>query len=192
MLFQNFKGFLTLALVLSLISTSFYFYKGIVEPGVIQKNSLEQFAVSTEEVEVRPQIEVYPSKAVVTWDTPYESSGIVKYCVDPEDQSTCNQSQTSFGKNHRVTLDKLESNKTYYYNIGIDNNMYPSQDGSHYKFVTGGLNAKKGKLTDYIAKEIPTQNDFNTAMKNQDLTYDYTKDGRVTIADYASYKSQQQ
>jgi hypothetical protein len=191
MLFQNFKGFLTLALVLSLVATSFYFYKGIVEPGVIQKNSLEQFAVSTEEIEVKPQIEVYPNKAVVTWDTPYESSGVVKYCTNPEEPPTCNKSQTSFGKNHRVTLDKLDSNKTYYYNIGIDNNMYPSQKGSHYKFVTGGLNGKKSKLAEYIAKESPTQKDFNAAMKNQDLKYDYNKDGKITVADYASFKSQQ-
>lgn len=186
MLFQNFKGFLTLALMLSLVATGFYFYKGVVEPGVLRQTSLDQFAISTDSVEITPQIELHPNKAVVSWETPYESSGVVMYCTDQDDVSTCKKTTSTFGKTHKVNILNLTPKKTYYYKIGIDGIYYPEFE-EYYSFMVGrGSEAESGEAV----SQDPLKEEFSEAMKKQDLNYDKNNDKKVTLADYVILKSQ--
>jgi hypothetical protein len=166
MLTQNFKGFLTLIFSLSLVATAFYFYKSILEPGIVSKNSLEQFAVSTEEVEITPEIKVYSERATVSFTTPFETSSKIFYCTDKESTETCNNSVSSFGKNHDITVSKLTKNTKYFYKIIIDEIKYPLEELDFYNFETKG-----------------STKTFEQALKEQDLSFDYNKDGKVTITD---------
>jgi hypothetical protein len=183
MLFQNFKGFLTLALVLSMVATGFYFYKGIVEPGFINQSSVDQFALTTEEVEVSPKIEVYESKATITWQTPYESSGGVTYCTNKTNPGSCKNSAVSFGKDHTIELAGLNPETNYYYKIEIDGLTYPTLETEYYSFNTKQGAAKTPLNARQTVQETENEGDFAKAMRDQDLSFDYNKDGKVTLAD---------
>lgn len=186
MLYQNFKGFLTLALVFSLVATGFYFYKGVVENGFIQNQSIEQFAVTTENVEVEPKIEISGTGVNIQWNTPYETAGTVKYCTSKTDSSTCKTTSTSFGKEHAIQILKLEANQNYYYQIGIDNTYYPEKD--FYTFMLEGSSTNPSASTPSSNKSNSLDKEFMEALKTQNLDYDYNKDGVVTAADIRSIK----
>lgn len=183
MLYQNFKGFLTLALVLSLVATGFYFYKGVVETGFIENQNIEQFAVTTESVEVEPKIEISGSGVNIKWDTPYETSGTIKYCTNNKNSASCKTTNTSFGKNHSIQILELTPNQNYFYQIGIDGVYYPSND--YYTFKLDEAINKTTLPTDdsVIPSTSKVSQDFLNAIKTQNLDYDYNKDGSVTVAD---------
>lgn len=183
MLYQNFKGFLTLALVFSLVATGFYFYKGVVENGFIQNQSIEQFSVTTENVEVEPKIEISGSGVTVQWATPYETAGTIKYCTNKTDNATCKTTSTSFGKDHSIQILSLEPNQNYYYQIGIDNMYYPEKD-----FYTFSIEGKSTPPSLPSNSPGSINKDFMEALKTQNLDYDYNKDGVVTAADIRSVK----
>jgi|GEM_PF-4848739 len=188
MLYQNFKGFLTLALVLSLVATGFYFYKGVVETGFIQNQNLEQFAVTTDSIEVKPKIEISGSGVDINWETPYETSGTVKYCKSKTEGSSCKTTSTSFGKTHSIQILQLTPNQNYFYQIGIDGTYYPN--GDYYTFKLEGSSIKKARTVENIKTPGSSgmSQKFLNALKTQNLDYDYNKDGVVTAADIRSVK----
>lgn len=188
MLYQNFRGFLTLALVLSLVATGFYFYKGVVETGFIKSQNLEQFAVTTENIEVKPKIEISRSGVNINWETPYETSGTVKYCTSKTNDSSCKTTSTSFGKTHSIQILQLTPNQNYFYQIGIDGTYYPN--GDYYTFKLEGNSSNNAGTIENpkIPKSSGITQEFLKALKTQNLDYDYNKDGVVTVADIRSVK----
>ncbi|MBP7859382.1 hypothetical protein KA001_00245 [Patescibacteria group bacterium] len=182
MLSQNVKGLLTLILVFSLVGGSLYLYKVFIEP----KISTSDNAVSTlpvdiiaEQEEIIPKIEVFASKADITFNTPEESLGAVKYCLknDPKSCSTVTEKQLT--KDHKIEITELESSLDYDYKIIIDGTEYPDGE-TYFSFKT--TNQEQGN------ESIKTA--FEEAIKTQDLTFDYNNDQKVSIMDYRVYSQQ--
>lgn len=182
MLSQNVKGLLTLILVFSLVGGSLYLYKVVIEPKISStENTISTLPVdiSNYQKEIIPKIEVFSTNAKVTFNTPTESLGAVKFCLKNSINSCNTIAEEKLRKDHLIELVNLKSTTDYDYKIVIDGTEYPEGD-SYFSFKTAN---EKNSIENVKAS-------FEKAIQSQDLTFDYNNDKRVTILDFRKYQQE--
>ena len=197
MLYQNFKGLLTLVFIFTLLVGGFYLYKEFVESSFITSKEVEQYPIS-ENIEINPKIEISEESAVISWETPFETIGAILYC--PKENTTdCKETGSkSKSKKHSIILQNLDSDTNYSYKILIENKYYPLDEKSYFGFKT----LIRSKNNSPVSGEKPTRKTtvsiptvqvssttskfikFKEAVKKQDLNFDINKDGKVDMTDY--------
>ena len=199
MLSQNFKGLLTLVFIFALLIGGFYAYKNVLEPSLINKETIEQFPVSTD-VEITPKIEVMDTKANIKFETPYETKTAILYCLKQDNKNCKEISGKDKNKVQNITISNLTPSTEYEYKIMIEDKYYPTDEKSYFSFKTKGttgnnlttpqpsksplLSRENNKLTPTSSVKKNSLVDFRNAMKTQDLKYDTNKDGKVSLEDY--------
>ncbi|PIR43179.1 hypothetical protein COV24_04000 [candidate division WWE3 bacterium CG10_big_fil_rev_8_21_14_0_10_32_10] len=193
MLNQNIKGFLTLVLIITLISALYFGYKGIIEPNFINKNP-GQYPVSTEDTRIAPQIEVQSDSAKVSWETPYTSKGAVKFSGNKQDcidnNSNCSTLESNEDTSHNLNITNLNPNQEYFYKIMIDGTEYPLAKEEFFSFTTTA-SAKPDNLLDQTNSQSTDKNallqEFKGALESQDMKFDFNNDGKVSSLDFPLY-----
>lgn len=183
MLSQNFKGLVTLVLIFSIVTGAFYAYKAVIEPEFATQQSLEQFPVSTETIEISPKIQVYSNRVIVSWDTPYETQGAVLLCKADSNECSEYKSLNNPSMRHEVTINDLLPNTQYEYQLSIDNEYYPSQN--KFKFQTlADLQEQPQTPNTINTQNNNSYEEFKRAIEDQDLRFDKNGDGKVNLLDY--------
>jgi len=154
--------------------------------------------------------EVSANQAVITYGTQNEVQGVIEYGTNPASLTQI-APETSSSVDHKVTLNLLSPNTTYYFTIKIGEKSYDNA-GLPYSFITSGESAANPQTT--IPTNIPIKpassfptleptviitpaklqscqiSDFQKhygAMKgtsNYDANFDLILDGIINVADY--------
>ncbi len=116
------KGFKTFLLLATGVLTLFGAYRGI--PAGYQYFTEAQ--KETAEV-ANLQIEsLTPTSITVSWETEEEGVGFVQYGTDPA-QLERTAPETSPLVKHRITIEGLKPQTTYYYKVGLDGRLLSSE-----------------------------------------------------------------
>lgn len=165
-------GFLILAAVG--IAFGFKYFRGTTPKASVSENPPQNIRLS----------EVTPIRATVTWTTEKPDYGFVSY---GETMSLGRTAQTEEqGAVHSITLSHLTPGTTYYYKVGVGEQIYDNE-GVPYSFTT-----PKGSLPEPVTEEVPTPEstsgaDLEASLKKAVGTdspeYDLNGDGIVNAID---------
>jgi len=122
------KGFKTFILLASGVSLAFGAYKGI-PAGYQYLTQAKQPVVEIEDLQIK---DLTPTAITITWKTEKEVTGFIVYGMEP---SKLNRKAPSASPliNHKITIENLTPQTTYYYKIGADDTVLGK---TPYQFTT--------------------------------------------------------
>jgi hypothetical protein len=109
------------------------------------------------------------SKAVISWVTTTQSTGMVRYGTDPDNKQDWQTQTDTRGEDvtdelHYVSLQSLDSDTTYHFEV-ISGSMLDNNNGDYYRLTTGPALSPKidscqvsGKIFSDAEKTIPIEN----------------------------------
>ncbi len=117
-------------------------------------------------------------QAVISWTTEQEVISLILYGKSP---TALEQTQTELSsvKTHRVTLNNLEPDSTYYFQIQVGQEVFDN-GGQPWQFKTPPTDTPP-KLS---------EEEFKNAFGTADLRFDLNNDGVVNWFDYQLYLEQ--
>ncbi len=121
------KGFKTFIILASGILTIFGAYKGI--PAGYKHFIEAEKETGVEELKIES---LTPTSITVSWQTAKEGVGFVQYGTNPN-QLERTAPETSRKSNHKITIEGLRPQTTYYYKIGMDGRVLRD---TPYQFTT--------------------------------------------------------
>jgi len=117
-------------------------------------------------------------QAVISWSTDDEVISLILYGTSPTSVDET-QTELSSVKTHRVTLNNLTTDTTYYFKIQVGQEVFDNED-QMWKFNTPPAETPP-KLS---------EDEFKKAFGTADLRFDLNNDGVVNWFDYQLYLQQ--
>mgnify|MGYP001058957942 CR=1 FL=1 len=150
--------------------------------------------------------EVNPTSATISWTTKEPAYGFVSY---GESMSLGNTVQTGEKATvHTATVPNLTAGTTYYYKVGVGEEIYDNE-GVPYSFTTPKDTTTKKEPAEETATSAfqeeteqesqeqeatdsaKTEEDFKNAFGTENAEFDLNGDGKVTVLDLLMFRKQQ-
>lgn len=134
--------------------------------------------------------EVLSQSATITWTTESPAYGFISYGETMSLGKTSQEAEKT--TEHSVTLSSLTPETTYYYKIGVGEELFDDQ-GIPYSFTTpaASLESAPGGLAPATTEE-PTLAGFENALGTANPLYDLNGDGKVDALDISLFVAQKE
>jgi len=135
--------------------------------------------------------EVTPQSATITWTTESSAYGFISYGETMSLGRTSQESEKA--ADHSITLENLTPETTYYYKIGVGEDLFDDA-GIPYSFTTPSKQVEKAPTptpAPTLAEE-PTLEGFEAALGTANPLYDLNGDGEVSAIDISLFVAQRE
>lgn len=136
--------------------------------------------------------EVTSQSATITWTTASPAYGFISYGETMSLGKTSQEAEKV--AEHSVTLSGLTPETTYYYKIGVGEDLFDDQ-GIPYSFTTPSLSSEQTTSEEEAqapSETEPTIEGFETAMGTANPLYDLNGDGKVDATDISLFLAQKE